>query len=355
MRDSSLSVDSPLWADVLRGMQHDVYHLPEYAALCARIEGGEPQAFVASENSDTLFVPLIIRRVPPSLCGGENICDATVPYGYPGPLASGDGEAQNATGTFLARALEALMSSLQKQGVVSAFLRLHPLLPLDADVLRRFGSLVQSGETVAIDLTLREDALWQQMRSNHRRDVTKSLARGATAEVDPAWSGQRMFVQAYRETMTRVGASAYYFFPDDYFDDLRLALGERVHLWTVRAGSDVIAGAVFTECNGIVQYHLGGTLDEALPSNPMKLLFWHAATWFKERGNRWLHLGGGFGGAQDSLMHFKRGFSTRTFPFYTWRVVLNTKTYDDLLTRAGRPPDASATSFFPAYRELVRM
>ena len=222
--------------------------------------------------------------------------------------------------------------------------------------MRRFGSLVQSGETVAIDLTLGEDALWQQIRSNHRRDITKSLARGETADVDPAWSGQPMFVQAYRETMTRVGAASYYFFPDEYFDDLRLALGEHVHLWTVRNGPAVIAGAVFTECNGIVQYHLGGTLNDALPSNPLKLLFWRAATWFKERGNRWLHLGGGFGGAQDSLMHFKRGFSSRTFPFYTWRVVLNPKMYDDLLTRAGHMRDAGtpATSFFPAYRELIR-
>ena len=139
--------------------------------------------------------------------------------------------------------------------------------------------------------------------------------------------------------MTRVGAATYYFFPDDYFDGLRLALGEHVHLWTVRSGSATIAGAVFTECNGIVQYHLGGTVNDALNSKPLKLLFWRAATWFKERGTRWLHLGGGLGGANDSLMHFKRGFSPQTFPFYTWRVVLNPTMYDELLKRAGRKPD----------------
>jgi hypothetical protein len=133
-------------------------------------------------------------------------------------------------------------------------------------------------------------------------------------------------------------------------------LGEHVHLWTVRTGPAVIAGAVFTECNGIVQYHLGGTLNDALPSNPLKVLFWRATTWFKERGNWWLNLGGGFGGAQDSLMHFKRGFSNRTFPLYTRRVVLNTETYDDLVTRAGhkKDPGTSAMSFFPAYRGLIR-
>jgi hypothetical protein len=356
MRESLLPIASPLWTDVLRGLQHDIYHLPGYAALCSRIEGGEPRAFIASEDDDTLFIPLIIRRVPSRLCGGENIYDATVPYGYPGPLVSAVRETPGAGGFFLDRALGALMSSLREQCVVSAFFRLHPLLPLDTEPLRRFGSVVQSGETVAIDLTLPEDAIWQQMRSNHRRDITKSLARGEMAEVDPAWSGQHRFVHAYQETMTRVGAASYYFFTDDYFDDLRVALGEHVHLWIVRTGLTVIAGAVFTERNGIVQYHLGGTLNDALPSNPLKLLFWRAATWFKERGNRWLHLGGGLGGANDSLMHFKRGFSPRTFPFHTWRVVVNAEMYDELLTRAGRKanPGAPAAAYFPAYRELVR-
>src|SRR4030095_16634763 len=126
------------------------------------------------------------------LCGGQNISDATVPYGYPGLLVSGDRDMRGAGEPFLDRALDALMASLHTRGVVSAFLRLHPLLPFDTEALRRFGSVVQSGETVAIDLTLREDTLWQQMLSNHRRDITKSLARGETADVDLAWSGQHM-------------------------------------------------------------------------------------------------------------------------------------------------------------------
>jgi hypothetical protein len=356
MREMMLAAESPQWSDVLQGMPHDVYHFARYAELCARIEDGEPVAFVASEDGDTLFVPMIVRRVPARLCGGEDIRDATVPYGYPGPIVSGDRGRISGDGSFVDRAFEAMMSSLRKQCIVSAFLRLHPLLPVDVDALRRFGALVQSGVTVAIDLTLPEEGLWRQMRSNHRRDITKSLSRGETADVDPAWAGQQIFVQAYHETMTRVGASPYYLFPSTYFDDLRVALGEHTHLWTVRSGAAVIAGAVFTECNGIVQYHLGGALSTALSSNPLKLLFWRAMTWFKQRGNQWLHLGGGFGGADDSLMHFKRGFSPRTFPFHTWRVVLNPKKYDELLTRAGRKSDPGSitASYFPAYRQLMR-
>ena len=140
MRESLLSADNPEWTDVLRDMQHDVYHFARYAELCARIENGEPRAFVAVENNDTLFVPLIIRRVPTLLCEGENVCDITVPYGYPGPLVSGEGGTLEAGGSFLDRGLEALVSCLRQQGIVSAFLRLHPLLPLDIEAFHGFGS-----------------------------------------------------------------------------------------------------------------------------------------------------------------------------------------------------------------------
>ena len=58
-----------------------------------------------------------------------------------------------------------------------------------------------------------------------------------------------------------------------------------------------------------------------------------------------LHLGGGVGGAQDSLMHFKAGFSDRRHLFKTWRVVLDEQQYTEL---SGKEPES--TGFFPAYR-----
>ena len=121
MRESLLSAASPLWADLLRGTHHDIYHLPGYAALCGRMEGGESLAFVASEGNDTFLVPLIIRQLPSRLGAGENLCDATVPYGYPGPLVSGDGDLRGAGASFLDRALDALMSSLQARGRCQPF------------------------------------------------------------------------------------------------------------------------------------------------------------------------------------------------------------------------------------------
>ena len=123
------------------------------------------------------------------------------------------------------------------------------------------------------------------------------------------------------------------------------------HLWTVGRRR---LGLERCSLNAGLPDHLGGTFDRS-PGNPIKLLFHQAAEWFKRRGNRWMHLGGGVGGGQDSLFHFKLGFSPQTFPFRTWRLVLDAAAYDELLTRAGRAPGSGlvAGSFFPAYRELT--
>jgi hypothetical protein len=357
LRQSFLTADDRAWSEALRAAAHDVYHFPGYARLCGRMEGGDARAFVASDGPCIFFVPLIVRDVPGQLRNGQDLRDATVPYGYPGPLITyGDGVSDMDRRAFLHRAVGAFIDALREQRIVSVFARLHPLLPVDPTVLGLFGSVVPTGDTVAIDLSLPEETLWRQMRSNHRRDISKAKDRGDVAERDAAWAGLDAFVRAYRETMARTGANPYYLFADGYYHALREALGDHIHLWTVRAGSDIVAGALFTECGGIVQYHLGGTAERFLAGNPLKLLFHRAAEWFKMRGNRWLHLGGGVGGASDSLLHFKRGFSPRTFPFYTWRLVLDVDMYDELVARAGRTaaPGAQPPTFFPAYRELRR-
>jgi hypothetical protein len=152
--------------------------------------------------------------------------------------------------------------------------------------------------------------------------------------------------------MARVGAAAYYFFSADYYAELRRALGERLHLLLVEHGDKVASAALFTECNGLVQYHLGGTREEFLPQAPMKLLFHFARTWFKQRGARLMHLGGGLASRDDSLLHFKAGFSSRRARFHSWRLITAPAAYDALVAdwrrESGREPRGT---FFPAYRE----
>jgi len=108
---------------------------------------------------------------------------------------------------------------------------------------------------------------------------------------------------------------------------------------------------MFVETCGIVQYHLSGTDERFATHAPTRLLHHFFIRWARERGDRWLHLGGGRGGANDSLMQYKAGFSSGRTPFYTLRVVLDEQAYARSVAARDPSLDASDRSgYFPLYR-----
>ena len=72
-----------------------------------------------------------------------------------------------------------------------------------------------------------------------------------------------------------------------------------------------------------------------------------ACDWAGGLGARWMHLGGGVGGAEDSLFRFKAGFSPRRHRFETWRWIVDPHAYERRCRHANVGADES---FFPAYR-----
>jgi len=136
-----LDCGAPEWEMVLRTARHDFYHLPAYIALCAAEDRARPCALYVSDGFRTMLLPLIIRPIP----GGR--FDATSPYGYPGPIGTGTEDP-----VFLQVALVAGLQVLREADLVSAFIRLHPLLNPDPPV--GIGTVVVHGDTVSIDLTL---------------------------------------------------------------------------------------------------------------------------------------------------------------------------------------------------------
>ena len=338
MRWDIVPVDGEQWRRTLASLRHDVYHLPGYVALEAGRHAADPAAVVAVDSGRRWAVPLLLRPVP-----GTDHVDASSPYGYPGPLSN----AALNDSLFFEDALLALRDALTSMGAISCFLRLHPFLGPPLESFKRAGSPVVHGQTVVIDLTRSEEELWRGLRANHRAQIRRARGLGVTVVEDEHWSRLAEFVSIYWATMRRVGAEEPYFLPLSYFESLHRALDGSVHLLVVLRGDEVIAGGVYTDTGGIVQYHLGATASEHLQLNPAKVMFDHVTRWAKRRGNRWLHLGGGVGGAEDSLFHFKAGFSPLRRPFATWRLIVDRGAYLRLA-----PGDASGehSSYFPAYR-----
>jgi hypothetical protein len=232
--------DDPRWREYLAGMSHDFYHLPEYATFAAlHQEPGDPIAFIADEAGLRLLVPLIIRSIPNAITKGEDLHDAISPRGYPGPLLSAP--TAPASGEFLGRALDSLAAALGARGIVAAFVRMHPLYSLPMERLRERGTVVEQGDSVAIDLDRSPDELWRQTRANHRRQINKAKRLGHTQRIDDDWERLDAFVIAYGQSMVRLGAAAHWRLSRDYFEDLRTSLGDRVHLCVDEDGDQLTA------------------------------------------------------------------------------------------------------------------
>jgi len=342
---------SELWADALRDLRHDFYHLPGYVRLGVGLyEGGRPRAFIARDAEGLFLLPLILRPIEIGT-GDASLFDAISPYGYPSPIFAVRAGCEEVA--FLDRALDALVDCLMKARVVSVFCRLHPLLTLPHEPLVRLGVVVEHGPTVYCNLHQSLEEQWRKTRETIRRQIRRVQSQGYVAEEDTEWRHYDAFQEIYAQTMRRVAASEWYFFDRHHFAELRSTLGESVHLITVRLREQIVCAGLFAETCGIVQYHLAGTRDGFENSDVSKLLIHYARQWAKERRNDVLHLGGGVGAAHDSLLHFKSGFSKLRSTFHTWRLIVDEKAYCELVAQNRAQAaviDESANGFFPEYR-----
>jgi Acetyltransferase (GNAT) domain len=323
------------WQGALAAIPHDFYHLPEYASHEASRLGGAAFAAYVERPGVRMVLPLIRRPIP-----GSDAFDLASPYGYPCPLA------QFGDTTQLRGALSAVVQTLCEQGYVSVFVRLHPIMELPDAAFSGLGVLVEHGQTVSIDLCQNEAEQWHRIRARYRTSLNRSERLGHRVFMDDTGEHLDRFVALYLDTMRRQDAAAEYFFSRDYLLGLWRELRGYVHLGVVEVDGAIVCAGLFGQSNGIVQYHLSGTDEEALKLSPLKVLINHVRRWATQRGAHILHLGGGLGGAEDSLMHFKAGFSDRRHLFKTWRVVFDEKRYREL---SGSSPEP--TGFFPAYRQ----
>ena len=328
--------------------RHDFYQLPEYVELVAKYEGGEPVAFYAEDNGIVFLAPLLLRKLPADLNAPADWYDAVTSHGYPTPIMSPAGNAAD-----LERFFGCFKQLGAERGIISAFFRMHPLLALPLDVLSVQGLAVNHGQTVYMDLSVSCEDIWAQIRRNHKRDIKKLVKEGFQVGID---DGGRFheFSDIYAMTMERVGAQEFFRFSDDYFNDLRLALGERLKMCTVLSPSGELASAVLcVVTNGIMQCYLGATSDAHLGQAPSKLVYDFAWRWGKAHECRFLFLGGGAGGESGSIMRLKIGFSKSLADFYTYRMVLDESRYEVLMRNRKESHNEvsdEGSNFFPEYR-----
>lgn len=311
MSDGWLDFDGYAQAWARRGGD-DPYFRPEYLHATAAIEEGEPAAFA---HGDVLY-PFLVRAL------GDGRCDITSAYGAGGPIGTGAWR-------------QPFLEACRERGVVSEFIRFHPVLRnhtgLDGVRLTELQDIV----TVAVQVD--DDALIAQMQPTARNKLRKAIKAGVEVSVHHDINQVRSL---YLDTMRGMGADPFYLFPEEFFTRLE-RLGDA--LMVLDAGS---AAGLFLSGGGAMHYYLSGSTLEARKLASTNLLLFEAMRRARETGVETLVLGGGFRN-DDSLDRFKRSIGSGRAPKVIGTVVHDPDAYRELCAAAGVSPD---DAYFPAYR-----
>lgn len=415
----------------------DVYFTAGYHLLWQRHGDGRACGAVLETDTGTVLYPFLLRPLEPVL-GPQwaESCDLASAYGYGGPLVhpthlKAAGTTPRTTAMPLAQSSEALGASnaaaadparlrllaelrsrfagwCAERGVVSEFIRFHPLLqterdmppgPLDAggvcspkETAAGGGRCATGAPTVepepddgmpparggggtgvgGVEVAPANETVWcrlstpeehrSALSSSTRRNLRKAERAGLTCAAEDDDSAWAAFIDLYTDTMKRRSASDYYLFPRRYFDDCRELLGDRAALLCVRrpAQSDgdqrtgsggVVAAALFLRSPQALHYHLGGSDAAALAERPNNLLFVTAMDWGAALGATRMHLGGGFrSGGDDELFRFKAGFSPLRGRLYIGRCVHDREAYARAQQAWRERGGGDPGGYFPAYR-----
>lgn len=268
---------------------------------------------------------------------GLAVRDIQSAYGYGGPLSNTDDPG------FLRAADESFQAWAREKSVVAEFLRLHPLA---AQSKWYAGEVADNRETVYIDLTR---DLFEQYETRRRTDVRRFLESGLTAERVPPQVMQGRFPALYRENMERIGAADDYYFPEPYFE--ALFQFEGTHNWLVSSEGRAIAGAVILASPRarVAEYHLGAAASGFERQKAASGLLHAVANYYQSIDYRYFYLGGGRSvAADDSLLFFKKGFSSLTGRFQIASRVYDRQQYGRLQKLF---PDQASTGRVLFYKE----
>ena len=306
----------------------DVYYSRGFLAASAVLVDGVPVLLELRSKDGTVLFACLLRRDPP---------DVVSPYGYGGPMGAGPDPP-------LERFPAAYAAWCRARGAVSSFVVFHPLTGSAESPASALFHRVPLGATVAWPLSGCD--LLDGMHRHHRRLVRRAQAEGLEVTVDPAPTELASFAALYEETMRRLQASQFYFFPPRYWRTL--VSGVALVRVDVRQDGRLLASVLGMGTPPWLHYHLGARSEASNRAGASHLALYQLAAWAQAHGFETLHLGGGVGGRPDSLFEFKLRFA----PDARVGVAIGKAVHDtERYLRLAGADAVDWDGFFPAYRE----
>ena len=312
------------WDAIVRSFKkYDTYWLSGYVKAFKIHGDGEPLLFFY-ESATTRGINVVMKR------------DVAKDVHFTGKLPEG-GEAENVFRTY--------ESWCVKNGIISEFVRFHPMVK-NHESCTNFYDVIQLGEVVHMDLESPE-LIWNNITSKNRNHIRKAIKSDVKV-----YSGRypeifETFREVYNATMDKDSADKYYYFEPEFYNSILNDLPQNAQIFYAVKDGVVIVASIILSANGMMNYHLTGSLREYSSLAGSNLLIHEIALWGSAHGYKTLYLGGGVGSGADSLFEFKRAFYKGDLNhFYIGKKVFCQYKYDNLLSE--REPFESG--FFPKYR-----
>lgn len=320
----------------------DIYFEKEYAKLYEKIENGKIEEFILESKNGIIKNLFLKRRIE-----DEEFFDIITPYGYGGPIIIETNNKEE----LLKEYDEQFSKFCNKNNIVSEFIRFHPIYKNALD-FKNIYEVEYSRKTIGTNLKDFNDPVQEEFSKNAKREIKQALKKDIKVHIIENPDNLDNFKKLYYETMERNGASEYYYFDENYFNEMILKLRDYILLIEIEFESEIIASEIYLIKGKILHAHLLGSCSKLLELNAGSLIEAMAAKWGKEHEFEYIHHGGGrTSDPEDSLFKYKKKFGKNTeFDFYIGKKIWNKEIYEKLVEKRQLTEKEKESNFFPLYR-----
>ncbi|SHK01258.1 lipid II:glycine glycyltransferase FemX [Tepidibacter formicigenes] len=297
----------------------DIYYTSHYHKLNEKKGTSEARCFVYENNGKMALYPFMLNKIENENLKDEYFDIETV-YGYTGPVSNSHNE------EFLYSFEYEFLNYCKSNNIIAEFIRFNSLMN-NINIFKHNIEVSKNRTTVIVNLQEDIQAIWENSISSKNRNMIRKAEKfGLNVRESNDYD---TFKKIYYKTMEKVKASSFYYFDDEYFENI--SKNDNCILFEVTLKDKVIAGGLFLKYGQYFHYHLSGSLSEYLKYAPNNLMLMEAIKYGKSKGIKVMHLGGGLTkDSQDRLFKFKKSFSKQTLDFYIGKRVHNEYIYKKL-------------------------
>lgn len=324
----------------------DIYFEEKYGSLYEKMENGKVDIFEYKNELGSIRSMFIKREIPMKI-DNKTYYDLITPYGYGGPIVV-DCVDNSLRQELVQEYYKSFKAYCEANDIVSEFIRFHPILENYIDFKDIYNTQYMR-KTLGTNLKDFDDPVQSEFSKSCKKVIRRALRNGITFDIEKSPDKVDEFKDIYYSTMDRNDANEYYYFDDEYFNNIINNFKENVILVKAIYKEKTIAAGWYFIFDKIIHIHLSGTLNEYLNLSPAYILRYAVTLWGKENGYELIHHGGGRSNSEeDSLFEFKKRFAKNTeFDFYIGKKVWDIDVYNKLCELKGVNEN---TEFFPAYR-----